>query len=1243
MAQLVLGGIGGAIGGGVGQAIGAALGGMVDRGLVASLSPARQRGPRLEALKIQSSADGAPMACVFGRARVTGQVIWAARFQERRTTSSGGKGGPRTVDYDYSLSFAVALGEGPIDGVGRVWADGRPMDLTGVTMRVHRGTAEQVPDPLIEAVEGAAPAYRGTAYVVFEDLALTPYGDRPPQLAFEVFRRARGSEPRLEDRLEGVCLIPGAGEFVLATEAVLRREGLTRTAAENVSNGQGQPDLLVSLDQLLAHCPNLKRVSLVIGWFGDDLRAGSCVIRPGVERRDKPTAPLDWSVAGLDRAGAHLISQAGGGPAYGGTPSDATVRQAVAALQARGLAVTLYPFVFMDIPADNDLPDPYGGVRQAAYPWRGRVRGTDGAGATAEVASLFGAADGWGLRRLALHYAGLAAQTGADGLLIGSEMRGLTWTRDADGGHPAVAQLRTLAAECRALTGPGVALSYAADWSEYFGHHDGNDVIFHLDPLWADASIDYVGIDWYPPLGDWREGDGGIDAASHPGPDDPVYLASQVAGGEGFDWFYADAADRAAQARTPILDAAHGEDWMFRPKDLGGWWSNAHHDRPGGVRAASPTAWVPRMKPIRLTEFGCAAVDRGGNAPNLFQDPKSAESGLPPSSTGGRDDRMQRRALEAVLGHFADPAHNPVSAVYGGAMLDAADAWCWDARPWPEFPARLERWADAAAWRAGHWLNGRMGGDTTDLLAAILERAGVSADGFTVGPVTGSVAGYVIDRPMRTRDAVEPLLTALDLIIAERDGRIAILGAPEAILPLDPDELALGDEGAGWTGSRALEPRPGVARVRFIAADDDYQTGSVTVRSDGDGGGVDLDLPAVCGTGLARAAAGRLLDGDAAEALTLRPGPLAALRLEPGDGVSLAGVPGLWRVAGVTVDETPTVEVRRYRRPADIAEDAAVRTGDPAVVVGAPLFRMLDLPALPGREADGRPVAVLAGEPWRPMTVHVGSSVEALTPRGVIDRPATVGSLVADLGPGVRHRRDVVNTLTVRVEGQPPESRSTAAVLAGGNLVAVESADGWELVQFHTATLVGGEVWRLEGLLRGQQGTEREMAAGAGIGSLVVFLDDSPGRAEIGSAERGLALHCRAGPAGMPPGGAGFSATDLAFVGLIDRPWSPAHLRIEPDGAGGLKVGWKPRVRLYGDRWDGEPVSVDAARFRLRVLEAGVERRVIETEVAEVIYPAAALLEDFPTGPGAGAEVAVCQWNASFGWGTEAAVSIAVA
>lgn len=1225
MAQVVLSAVGQQVGGGIGRVIGSTLGRAIDNRVISSLGPARQVGPRLETLKVQGTAEGSPMACVFGRARVTGQVIWAARFLEGKNKGRAGKGGPKTVDYVYSLSFAVALCEGEIDGVGRVWADGRLMDITGVVMRVHRGGEDQTPDPLIEAVEGAAPAYRGTAYVVFEDLPLGPFGDRVPQLSFEVFRRPRGQAARLEDLLEGVCLIPGAGEFALATEAVVRREGLTRTRPENVHNGEGRADLIASLDQLQAQLPNLKRVSLVVGWFGSDLRAGECRVRPGVERRDKPTEPMGWSVAGLAREDAYEVSRVDGAPAYGGTPSDESVRQAIRELKARGLEVTLYPFVFMDCPG---------------YPWRGRVAGVDGAGATAEIAALFGGTEDWGLRRMALNYARIAADEGADGLLIGSEMRGVTWTRDAAGGFPAVDQFRALAGECRAVVGSDVALSYAADWSEYFGRQAGGEVVFHLDPLWADETIDHVSIDWYPPLTDWREGDGGVDAAAFGGAADPAYLASGVAGGDGFDWFYASEADRAAQVRTPIVDGAYGEHWLFRPKDLKGWWSNRHHDRPGGVRSATPTAWVPGMKPVRLSEFGCAAVDRGGNAPNLFQDAKSTESSLPPGSTGARDDAVQRAALEAVLGHYATAENNPVSAVYGGRMLAGADAWCWDARPYPAFPARGDVWADAGAWRAGHWLNGRLAGDGRDLIEAVLARGGLSPSEMSVEGVEGAAAGYVIDRPMRTRDALEPLLAAFDAVATERDGRVAVLGRVETVVEIAGGALALPDGGAAETATRTLEARAGEARVRFIDETADYQTGAVVVRSDdaaATGGGVDMDLPLVCGGGLAKAAAERALDGEGVEAKTLALGPLEALRLEPGDGVRLDCVAGDWRVIRTTTDETPSAVVEPVALRRVVEDDGVWRGGETPAVVGAPFVRVMDLPPLMGREEDGRPVVAVAAEPWRTMRLHAGASAETLTARADVETPATVGVLVAALGPGVRHRWDEVHAILVRVEGAAPESAVETAVLGGGNALAVETAAGWEVVQYRSALLVGPGTWRLTGLLRGQQGTEVEMQAGAGAGSVVVFLDDRLARAEIGRGERGLPLVCRAGPAGAAPGGTGFSETAFTSRGVHDRPWSPCGLAIvaEEDG---LTIRWTPRVRLFGDGWDGEPAAVDPMRFRLRVLDCGVGVRTMEVEGMSASYAAADLVVDFPEGVTAGARIAVAQWGEGFGWGPEAEV-----
>src|SRR3990167_3376941 len=117
----------------IGRAAGSALGSAVDAYFAA---PAE--GPRVKALHVTGAAEGEGVASVYGRMRVGGQLIWASRFKERRsTTRTGGKGGPRVEQYRYSVSFAVALGEGPVQRVVRAWANGEPFDLSGVVHRVH--------------------------------------------------------------------------------------------------------------------------------------------------------------------------------------------------------------------------------------------------------------------------------------------------------------------------------------------------------------------------------------------------------------------------------------------------------------------------------------------------------------------------------------------------------------------------------------------------------------------------------------------------------------------------------------------------------------------------------------------------------------------------------------------------------------------------------------------------------------------------------------------------------------------------------------------------------------------------------------------------------------------------------------------------------------------------------------------------------------------------------------------------
>ncbi|MEL6318082.1 MAG: host specificity protein, partial [Pseudomonadota bacterium] len=211
MATLVFSAVGSAVGSQIGgsvlglsaaaagRAAGAVAGALIDQRLLGPGATVVD-GPRISRFRGLGGGEGQPLPRVWGRMRVSGQVIWATRFKETVSTRSaggggggkgGGGGGSTTVrEYSYSVSFAVALCEGPIDHIGRIWADGREVSPTDLPHRLHHGTETQSPDTLILAVEGAdrAPAYPGVAYLVFEDLPLEDFGDRPPQISVEVFR-----------------------------------------------------------------------------------------------------------------------------------------------------------------------------------------------------------------------------------------------------------------------------------------------------------------------------------------------------------------------------------------------------------------------------------------------------------------------------------------------------------------------------------------------------------------------------------------------------------------------------------------------------------------------------------------------------------------------------------------------------------------------------------------------------------------------------------------------------------------------------------------------------------------------------------------------------------------------------------------------------------------------------------------------------------------------------------------------
>ena len=191
---------------GIAGAIGAIAGSVLDRMLFTQSQ--HYQGPRLSDLSVQTSTEGASLPIVFGTMRLAGNVIWSTGLTEIATTEEqgggSGGGGSSYTTYSYTTDCAVAICEGTITGIRRIWADTKLIYDVSETatagtlvassssyaagIRIYDGSETQLEDPLIQAVEGSAPAYRGTAYIVFEDLRLGDFGNRLPNFTFEVVK-----------------------------------------------------------------------------------------------------------------------------------------------------------------------------------------------------------------------------------------------------------------------------------------------------------------------------------------------------------------------------------------------------------------------------------------------------------------------------------------------------------------------------------------------------------------------------------------------------------------------------------------------------------------------------------------------------------------------------------------------------------------------------------------------------------------------------------------------------------------------------------------------------------------------------------------------------------------------------------------------------------------------------------------------------------------------------------------------
>ena len=158
------------------------------------------KGNRLTDLVGQTSSAGKPIPFGYGRCRITEpNVIWTSGVpKEHVKKKKQGKGGVKTEEYTYTLSYAIAFMEGPTFGYLTIKRGGKIVYTTDPNASVddkayaakwlqkaklYSGTRTQLPDATIESYVGVGKvsAFRDLAYIVVTDDDVTSEGGAVPQ------------------------------------------------------------------------------------------------------------------------------------------------------------------------------------------------------------------------------------------------------------------------------------------------------------------------------------------------------------------------------------------------------------------------------------------------------------------------------------------------------------------------------------------------------------------------------------------------------------------------------------------------------------------------------------------------------------------------------------------------------------------------------------------------------------------------------------------------------------------------------------------------------------------------------------------------------------------------------------------------------------------------------------------------------------------------------------------------------
>jgi hypothetical protein len=375
--------------------------------------------------------------------------------------------------------------------------------------------------------------------------------------------------------------------------------------------------------------------------------------------------------------------------------------------------------------------------------------------------------------------------------------------------------------------------------------------------------------------------------------------------------------------------------------------------------------------------------------------------------------------------------------------------------------------------------------------------------------------------------------------------------------------------------------------------------------------------------------------------------PPSHLALEPGDVVTLFQECGPieLRIEEISEGCSRTIKATQVDGELYGAASGAFRPGRiaAAAALGQPLAEFMELPQLSSStEPYGLWVAACA-DPWSGgLTVYrrYGTRFE-LNRR--ITAPATMGETLDPLPAGPPGRRLDAARLRLRLHHGALQSISEEDLLNGGNLAAVGGpALGYEVIQFQTATLIAPSTYEIASLLRGQLGSAPEILPLRLPGASFVLLNQAVTQLAMQSADLGLTIDWRIGPASRNLGDSSYREETASLSGLAQRPLPPCRLRARRLGDDVLFT-WIRQTRSDGDSWElaEVPLGEDSEQYELTIRDAGLVKRSVLLGQPFYRYALDEQIADFGAPP-AIFTISIAQRSAAYGLGagTEATLHV---